>query len=143
MTYLEPRKVNEPSNLSKPLAAGSNLNNAKLRPIEIFAELDFGSYFYTVKYGEAIVGMYRKSGDCWTATSTLSDRLKTFHNTSGQAKAALIEAYAKKSVNIPESTLVFYRLILETEVDANGVILEYQKIVELDSDVSIDWQLWA
>jgi len=143
MTYLEPRKVNEASNLSRSNATRSELNNEKLLSIEILAELDFGCYFYRVKYGEAIVGIYSKSGDCWTATSTVSDRPKTFYETSGQAKAALIEAYTKDAVNIPESAPVSYRLILETEADENGVIVEYHKMVQLDADVKIDWQLWA
>ena len=152
MTYIAPKEIVEATNLSrtKDLSASqleqkqpASLKNVRSLPVDIEAELDFGTYFYTVRYGAATLGMYRKIDSLWKATPIYGEAGDTFHTTSTAARKAIISSYTKQPVNIPEVIQVYYHITLDTEeVDEDGICWERREIVELDGDARIDWDLW-
>lgn len=161
-SHHSPRRIDRLNNInfvllmiSSKLSSIESINALKLEiqhekdfnasiPVDIEVELDFGCYFYTVKYGEATLGVYSKSDDCWRGTSFYSDRAETFHESSTEARAAIISAYAKQPVIIPEVLTLTYHVTLETaEADEKGIVRGRRSVVSLDADAKIDWDLWV
>ena len=116
-------------------------------PIAVSVELGFTCYLHTVHYGEADLGTYSQNSDtgCWEAYPIYNNPLgfKTYHETSIEARSAIVSAYLKQPVNLPEVPKVRYLVSLCTEeVDEYGAPWGHNEIVKLEADVQIDWYLW-
>ena len=69
--------------------------------------------------------------------------LKSYHETSIEARSAIVSAYLEQPVNLHEVPKVRYLVSLCTEeVDEYGALWGHGEIVELEADVQIDWYLW-
>lgn len=115
--------------------------------IAVSVELEFNCYLHTIHYGEAVLGIYSKNSDTgfWEAYPIHNNPLdlKSYHETSIKARSAIVSAYLKQPVNLPEVHKVRYLVSLCTEeVDEYGVPWGHNEIVELEADVRIDWYLW-
>lgn len=114
-------------------------------PIAVSVELEFNCYLHTVHYGEAALGTYSKSSETglWEAYPIHNNPLdlKTYHETSIEARSAIVSAYLKQPVTLPEVRKVKYLVSLCTEeVDEYGAPWGHNEIVELDAvhRVSVD-----
>lgn len=116
-------------------------------PITVSVELEFNCYLHTMHYGEAALGTYSQNSDtgCWEAYPIYNNPLgfKTYHETSIEARSAIVSAYLEQPVNLHEVPKVRYLVSLCTEeVDEYGAPWGHNEIVELEADVRIDWYLW-
>ena len=116
-------------------------------PIAVSVELEFNCYLHRVHYGEAALGTYSVNSDTgfWEAYPIYNNTLglKTYHETSIEARSAIVSAYLKQPVTLPTVPKVRYLVSLCTEeVDEHGVPWGHNEIVELEADVQIDWYLW-
>ena len=153
MTYSKARKivdVMDASRINNPSAffneqKAASLNTACSLQIDIEVELDLGCYFYTVRDRDTTIGIYSTyDNQHWRASSIYNDNKKTFHKISTEARAAIISAYVKQPIVIPEVDRVTYHVTLETsEVDEAGITFEHRTTVTIDEDAYIDWLLWV
>ena len=116
-------------------------------PITVSVELEFNCYLHTVNYGEAVLGIYSKNSETglWEAYPIYNNPLdlKTYHETSTEARSAIVSAYLKHSVTLSTVPKVRYLVSLCTEeIDEYGAPWGHNEIVELGHDVQINWHLW-
>lgn len=139
-------------NLSKSLQNRhlSKFSDFLSLPLEIDSEIDFGSYFYTVRSGIKTLGIFTRqlNKDIYEARSFYHNpnNLKTQHKSEEEALAAIIGAYTGKTafLKAPLTNSATYHLTLETiELDELGIPTERRVVVKKNPDLCIDWHLWA
>ena len=116
-------------------------------PIAVSVELEFNCYLHTIHYGEAALGTYSQNSETglWEAYPIYNNPLdlKTYHETSTEARSAIVSAYLKHSITLSTVSKVRYLVSLCTEeVDEYEAPWGHNEIVELGHDVQIDWHLW-
>ena len=88
-------------------------------PIAVSVELEFNCYLHTVNYGEAVLGIYSENSETglWEAYPIYNNPLdlKTYHETSTEARSAIVSAYLKQPVTLPTVPKVRYLVSLCTE----------------------------
>jgi len=130
MSYIRDQKGLNPNQLGTriPQYQVSKRKEVSLLPIEVSEELDFGNYFYTVRSGSKVLGIFTRqlNSNIFIAKAFYHNpgNIKTQHKSEEEAVGTIISAYTAKVSFIPRSepSQVSYHLTLESiEVDEFGI----------------------
>ncbi|MGF1487361.1 MAG: hypothetical protein ACFBSE_09650 [Prochloraceae cyanobacterium] len=116
--------------------------------IAVDEEIDRDNYFYTVRTGSKVLGIFTRefNSDTFIARAFYHnpDNLKTQHKSFDEAVAAIVATYTGKVSCIPKPQQTTYHLTLETiEVDEFGIPDEQKVVVYKREDGDINWHLWV
>ena len=156
MTYKKVQKHSE-NNLIGVKSEKLLLSNLQKRfnshlplTISVKLEIDFGCYFYTVRYGAKALGIFTRNlnSDFYFAKVFYHnpDNLKTQHQTEEEAIAAIVGAYLGQTsfLSIKKPAQATYNLTLETkELDEFGIPTEHRLVVKKNSELEINWHQWV
>lgn len=146
MNSLAQTENNFPTQRSNKLAV--KVNHSFKSFIEIFLQIDRDNYFYTVRTGSKVLGIFTRefNSDTFVAKPYYHNRdnLKTQHKSFDEAFAAIVATYTGKISSIPKPQQTTYHLTLETiEVDEFGIPDEQRVVVYKNKDADINWHLWV